>query len=342
MLLQTPLKKEPLSMPQRSIRFSVFVRRLSLCLAAAALATAAGLLPGTAAHAQDLFLTQGETTINNFRSGGVYVGMDSNLSRTDPVTNQPYVATANLVSGASISSAFIYNSSTINQSGGNVSNQISAYDTSTLNLSNGSIGFLNGYDSSTFNISGGSVFGLNTYDSNTANISAGRVNAATSYGSSTINITGGDVQGIGNYGGSTVNISGGNSNDAFIYETGTINISGGSFRDGIVIWGPGGNANFIGTGLSFAYNGYNNTANLYGFYTDNFTITGTVGGLLTSYNLFLRNPEGASGTPNSTARSFTFNGVAPVAAAVPEVGTFALALPALGMVGAVAIWRRKK
>ncbi len=95
--------------------------------------------------------------------------------------------------------------------------------------------------------------------------------------------------------------------------------------------------NFLGTNLSFAYNGYSNS-NPFREYADFFTVTGTIGGVANnSYNLYIRNGSGVGGTANSAPRQLAFNGVV-----VPEASAFVLALPALGMIGAVTLHRRQK
>lgn len=95
--------------------------------------------------------------------------------------------------------------------------------------------------------------------------------------------------------------------------------------------------NFVGAGLSFAYSGYGND-NPYFTYADLFKVSGSFGGTAKTYDLYIRNASGGSGTANAAPRGFLFNAGAPVV--VPESGTLAFALPALGMIGAVLRRRR--
>lgn len=124
-------------------------------------------------------------------------------------------------------------------------------------------------------------------------------------------------------------------NFAYGYDTSTVNISGGVLTNGFILVNSTAKANFVGTGLSFTYQSYDKN-NPYDYFSDFFKITGTIGGVMRTVNLYVGNQSGASGTPNSTPRQFTFNG----AAVVPEGGTLALLLPALG-VALVAVRKRK-
>jgi hypothetical protein len=69
-------------------------------------------------------------------------------------------------------------------------------------------------------------------------------------------------------------------------------------------------------------------------------VSGTVGGVSATYRVGLTR-QGEDETPNAAPRQFLFNGAAPNAVTVPEANSLALVLPALGMVGAVVIRRRK-
>lgn len=158
-----------------------------------------------------------------------------------------HTSTANVLSGGSIGTASVNDSSSVNISGGHVEN-LYAYGSSTVNLSGGSgASFLDAYDNSTVDISWGSVVALHTYDSSTMNISGGSVNNFTATdtsavtisggilnaifaeGSSTMNFSGGRVNDyLAACGSNTMNISGGSVNDLFAYDTSTVDISGGS------------------------------------------------------------------------------------------------------------------
>jgi hypothetical protein len=105
-----------------------------------------------------------------------------------------------------------------------------AYDNSSVNVSGGEISLnLNAYDTSTINITDGVVYGFHSYNSSTATISGGLVWTQSAHGTSTINITDGRNDGLYAFDNSVINISGGIMNN-YIYASGssTINISGGS------------------------------------------------------------------------------------------------------------------
>ena len=188
-------------------------------------------------------------------------------------------------------------------------------------------------------VTGGNVSLAVGYNSSTLNISDGNVNLAVGFDTSTLNISGGSVNDTRGFNTSTLNISGGSVTSATGSNTSTTNISGGTLPNGFLLSDTTATVNFIGTGLSFAYQSYNNN-NSYNEYADFFQVSGIIGGVTKSYDLYIRNDNGHGGpaTPNSAARDFTFNGGMPVM--VPEGGTFALILPAFALLGAVV--RRKK
>jgi len=135
--------------------------------------------------------------------------------------------------------------------------------------------------------------------------------------------------------GSTTSVSGG-SFASIDGTTSVFNFTGGIFTKGIMLRNLA-EANFIGMGLSFAYMDYGNT-NPYNTYADSFKVTGIIGGVPnTSYNLYLANAAGSGGTGDDSQRQFGF--VPPVS--VPEAGSLVLILPALGVLGAVVVARRR-
>ena len=128
-------------------------------------------------------------------------------------------------------------------------------------------------------------------------------------------------------------MSGGSVVFAYGFDNSTLNISGGKVTLGVVLGGTTAKVNFVGTDLSYFYSGYSQY-DAYGTYVDLFMVSGTIGNVANTTSLYIRNAAGAGGSANSTPRQFTFNGVAPTV--VPELGTLALLLPALGLVGIVA------
>ena len=281
----------------------------------------AALTTTYAAQAANLFLTSGSYDANDatYQSDYIFVGLDSSFSSKD-ASNVPYIANLNVLTGGSVKGTEAYNTSTVNISDGSVSYAF-AYNTSTINISGGSVGYAFAYNTSTTNISGGSVGYVTAYSTNTVNISNGSVNYANAYDTSTTNISGGSV------------------GYAIGRNTSTTNISGGTLTNGFLLNHTTATVNFIGTSLTGAYQsyGYNSP---YNTYADFFQVSGIIGGTPTTYDLYIRNENGSRGptTPNRAARGFTFNGGMPVI--VPEMGTLALLLPSLTLLGMVA--RRKK
>ena len=152
---------------------------------------------------------------------------------------------ADIVSGASVSQLYAYDSSTANVFGGGVG-YLRIFESSIANVSGGDFYQILAYDSSTANFSGGSATSLLTNGTSTANFFGGSVTYLTPYSSSTANVFGGSPNylrifeyGIANvYGGnfyhiwtidsSTANVSGGSANELVTHNSSTTNISGGS------------------------------------------------------------------------------------------------------------------
>lgn len=183
-------------------------------------------------------------------------------------------------------------------------------------------------------VNGGNVSTIYNYNTSTVNISGGIVaSSVRGSESSTTNITGGDVrraEGINNI----TRISGGSVFDSFAYGTAAFHISGGTLTKGLFLSDTTATANFVGTGLSSAYSGYTSN-NAAGAAADYFIISGTFGGVTRTYDLYIRN---RTGTGDNTRRQFTIG----TPEVVPESGTVALLLPALGVLGAVVAARRRK
>lgn len=323
---------------------SILARRgLTASLAAAALPLIIGVAASKPARAQNVYLYPGgpdgaSYTVNDrtYHNTRFYVGQDSNGNRADPITSQPYIATLNVVNASGVYTVATYNSSTTNISSSGRTDGASGYDTSTTNISSsGYATFAEARNSSTFNIDGGTVSDFYGYDTSTTNISAGGLYYT---GSGTLNVRGGSVSNASIFGG-TLNVRGGSVTRAIGYQNSRTNISGGTLINGLDLQTSTSTANFIGTGLTYAYRGYGSTNGGYD-YADSFTISGLFGGTAQSYELYIDNPSGSSGTANSTPRQFTFNGVA---VGAPEPST----LPLLGMgftigVGMVGTVKRRK
>lgn len=334
----------------------------------AALLTFAAALPAHAQFTQsgNAYYTTADHTLNTNISGNdVFVGKDPGTFATLPGTVTLTVETGANVTGFGFGSVYsdgnYYYSLTVlgnhraNITGGNVS-EVYGYNTSTTNISGGTVGFATGLGASTINITGGSVGTAISMESSTVNISVGSFNSGSAYNASTMNISGGSFDSIENRDVSTINFSGGNAAFSFGYETSTTNISGGNITkaygaansttnisgstltDGFLLYDPTATVNFLGTEMSFAYQSYgnNNPYNMFTpTYADFFKVSGIFSGEARTYDLYIRNLAGASGTSNPTQRQFNL-------IIVPEASTFALALPALAMVGTVVIAKRRK
>lgn len=326
-------------MSQRPVRIGM--------VAAMTFATVAAAVPAHAQYTETAngYYVTGDYTINSGAAGGnLFVGKDPGTFATLPGTITLNIETGAVITygggvypdGNSYFGSYVFGNHRINMSGGSVE-YFQSRDTSILSIGGGNITDAFAHDSSTMNISGGSFSYANGYDSSTVNISGGNLERSFGYNNSTLNITGGNFVEFAGLGNSTVNISGGNFSYAGGNVNSTTNISGGTFTRGFWL-NTGSTANFVGTGLSFAYQSYGNN-NPLGQYADFFQISGTFQGEARTYDLYIRNHEGAGGIPNSTQRQFNLIDAAVV---VPEANTFILALPALGIVGAVVIKRRKK
>ncbi len=195
------------------------------------------------------------------------------------------------------------------------------------------------YNTSTANISGGTLTTTRTNNASTTNISGGSLISAFTFNTGTTNISNGNVAYIQSFDSSTANISGGSANFSYGYDSSTTTISGGTFAKGFLLMNTAAKTTFIGTNLTFAYQSYGNS-NPYGIYADFFKISGTFGGAAKTYDLYIRNDDNNNGpAPANTAqRQFAF--AAPVV--VPEAGTLALLLPALSVFGAVVAARRRE
>lgn len=200
-------------------------------------------------------------------------------------------------------------------------------------------------------ISGAKVFFASGYHIATLNVGGGVVDEAHTHDISTLNISSGGVSHVSGTDQSTLNISGGDTTYARGYDTSTTNISGGTVTNGFMLNDTGAKANFVGMGLTSTYMGYNNT-NPYGTYADFFKVSGTIGGTMKTYTLYIKNDDGEGGAvmPNGAPRQFTFNGTVPpcrdptkdAERRRKEVGVLTLVLIALVVVCSTVIVRRRR
>ena len=171
---------------------------------------------------------------------------------------------------------------------------------------------------------------------NTVAITGGSVGIIRSKGNSAVSISGGSVGDAYGFNSGTVNISGGTVNNTTAFNSSAFRISGGTLTSGVHLYGTSATANFVGTGLGFAYQS-SGTNNQYGEFADFFNVTGTIGGVAKTIGVTIYN----QGSANSAARQFTFNGAAPTPVVVPEAGTLALFGAGLAVFGAVIVRQRK-
>ena len=180
---------------------------------------------------------------------------------------------------------------------------------------------------------GGNVSGAQGFNNSAINVTGGSVTYDSGYDTTTLNISGGAVTNASGFDASTTNLSGGNVVNAYGYGTSIMNISGGNVANGSLLISADAVVNFVGTGLSYAYSGYNYN-NPYDYYADTFIISGSFAGASHSYAIYLYKQKTPGVSADGTPRQFTFNG----AAVVPEAGTLAFVLPALA-IGALACYR---
>ncbi len=254
----------------------------------------------------------------------MYIGTNTTLDASDPITGQAFV-------GFASANDFSHNTNRVSPtvtlvSGGSVSNAIQIYNSSTLNMSGGMVGgpsasvnAIVGYDNSRVNLSGGSVIGrLSSYANSTTAISGGSIGERLEAGdNSTVTISGGSVGGILNaFTNGTINLSGGSVGGYFrVDNSGTLNV-----------FGTGLNALLINSDFSFAPNDPTMPSRYSQYSLSGALSDGTV---LLNKELDVQNGTGA--------RYFLFN----TPGAVPEPGSLAL-FAGLCVTGAGIFTRRKR
>ncbi len=180
-------------------------------------------------------------------------------------------------------------------SGGSIKTELDVFNSSTVNISGGSVGKIGGFnlnalDSSTINVSGGVVINVEAVDNSTVTFSGGMVNALSALVNAKLFVTGGtilyDLTAIGH---SVTNISGGSfgSGSAVLADS-IVNFSGGSFGGGIsasdnsttnVSGGSFGSRLFANDNSTIKVSGgtfqQSDNINFFDFTTGGFTIIGT-------------------------------------------------------------------
>ena len=147
-----------------------------------------------------LFITAGQGFgWTQFNNGGT---QDVNYQLNDDVWVDYYQASfmqtiVNLLKGGNIPSPYTlqgFNNSRINISGGTI-NYLQIYNSSQVTMSSGTVNDLQTYGSSQVTISGGTVNGMQTYGSSQVTMSGGTVNGMQTNDSSRITISGGTIGG---------------------------------------------------------------------------------------------------------------------------------------------------
>ena len=211
------------------------------------------------------------------------------------------------ITGGSVYSAAAYDSAATTISGGTVTAAV-GFNATVTTVSGGTVGQIQGYNASTTAINGGAISQIAANNASITTITAGVVGSLTVADNSTATITGGTLT------------------NAYGQNASTTVVRGGALPNGLILFDSA-QADFVGSGLSYAYIGFG-TGNPYHDYADAFTVSGTFGGATALYSLYLYNQNGIA---NTAPRQFALNGVV---VAVPEAGTLALILPALGVAGA--------
>lgn len=284
------------------------MKQPAIVFLSARLALVAALCASGIASAAPVYITSGNVTYNvPTNSDNLFIGKDAQGRLSDPVTGLPYNATVNVVGNAQIFGGMAHNNS-------------------TLNVQGGYLYYAGGEGNATVNVSGAAFVNAYVQENAILNMSGG---SAAEY-----------VLGDNN---AVVNYSGGTALDMTGLGSARLNISGGTIGFGVGLYTAATTANFVGTNLAQAYIGYGSVQhyNSGAVYADRFRVSGTFSGTPRSYDLYIVNSRGASGTANAAPRQISFNG-APLVVAVPEAGTASLMAGAFGMIGALAIARRRK
>lgn len=299
-----------------------FISTAILAIAATAPVFAAPIVPNTSGPSY----TYDNAGLAYFVFGDTTLG--ANVAGTDLYVGKSSVAPFNTLGGTA---TFTINAGAVTTRSNPVGEGLAGYGVRTFG------GFRT-------DVTGGSVanlFGLNT---SVTTISGGGIDLAVFFDTASVFLNN-DAAAVNNLflgtagtaQAPTATVSGGVFNVLTLTANSVATITGGIVPtvagNGIFLFDTGAQANIFGTGLAATYVGLVNGYDL-------FDVTGTLQNG-TVYTPSAPLPVGVlstSGTANSTQRQFTLNNPA----VVPESGTLVLALPALGMVGALAIRRRRK
>ncbi len=172
--------------------------------------------------------------------------------------------TVNVVHGADIGSANVYDTSRLNISGGGVARS-NFYDSSRLNVSGGAVSYVDLYDSATGTISAGELAHVNAYESSVLLISGGEISHLNYYDSTRGTVLAGDISHVSAHEFSVVEVFGGtyftassrelgvmlfydgNVRRLTAVDNGTTNLFGGNITEYLIL--DGGVLNVFGTEL---------------------------------------------------------------------------------------------
>jgi hypothetical protein len=145
------------------------------------------------------------------------------------IGNKDFYSSGQILPGEQWNYVSIYNDGTIvDMSGGHIYEAVYTYNSSILNVTGGSMGYLVSLESSTANMSNGDVYTIGAWDNATVNFS-GNANAANFYACNygTLNMIGGVVQRIGATDSGVINIYGGYISDCLgVSSTSIANVYG--------------------------------------------------------------------------------------------------------------------
>lgn len=289
---------------KRSFTPAASIAIISACL----MSPAAAQFSGSATYfpAQDDYFVTGDATLfGDASDSDIFVGKSGPTN----FTTLPGSFTLNIVAGAQTASATngldLYGAHRIFMTGGTIAG-IVCRDSSRMTLSGGTVTVLQTVDYSTTLIASGTVtVGVSAYKGTLA-LRGGNMGSGYAFGISRILVNGGQAGDLHGYENSLVDVSGGTVTYLQCNDGSLARIRSGSLPNGVELFYYS-TADFVGTNLRYKYYGFNTQLNrdhfvVYGYFT---------GGAYAVYNLFITNPPGTGGLPNSTPHRFTFNGVAP-------------------------------
>ena len=124
----------------------------------------------------------------------------------------------------------VYGPSTATITGGTINDGITAYDSSTVNVSGGQVGGITLYGTSKLAVSGEGSYGISAYGSSTADLSSTGAIGVSTYDSSMADVTSGATY-ADTYGSSKATVSGGDVGYLYTGGTSTLDLVGRGFTE---------------------------------------------------------------------------------------------------------------